>query len=374
MSSNSSSRHQSIVISALIAIALLAWIASGYIFESPRTEADRLRREDPVMHVTVRHSVARETTRTITVSARTEPDRVLELKTETEGRVMTIGAARGVVVPVGQNIVELDMRDRHSRLAETEALIRQRQLEFEAAERLRGDEFLSPAELAAREAQLVAAQAARDQITLDIERTAISAPFDAIVLDRLVEIGDYVAVGDPIAQLVDADPIIVVGNVNERDVGALAIGSTGTASILGSSPLAGRIRYLAPVADEATRSFRVELAVPNPGMSLVAGTSAELMLGAEKIKVHSVPPSVLNLSLADDGTVGVKIVDETSRVRFVPVEIIESTTDAILVSGLPDEARIIVIGQGYVVDGQRVVAEEERAAAALTQAQNERPY
>jgi multidrug efflux system membrane fusion protein len=347
-------------------------MASGLRNGPQDTESGPRAAAETTMHVTVRHSTARTTTRTITVSARTEPDRAVELKAETEGQVVAIGADRGAVVTGGQSIVELDIRDRRSRLAEAEALIRQRRLEFEAAEQLRGQQFISPSELAGREAQLVAAEAARDRIQLDIERTRINAPFDALVYDRLVEIGDYVGIGDPIAQLVDADPIIVVGNINEADVRALQTGNPGTAKILGGPTLDGRIRYLAPVADESTRSFRLELAVPNPGMALRTGTSAELMLGAETVTVHAVSPSVLALSLADDGTVGVKIVDDADRVRFVPVDIVESTPDTILVTGLPAEARIIVVGQGYVVDGQAVVAEVEESA--LTQAQNERPY
>jgi len=373
MTGNTNSRRNSILIAAAVAIAFAAWILSGVPGGVPDSGSSADSAREASMRVSVRYSKARETTRTITVSARTEPDRAIELKAETEGRVVAVEAERGAVVSVGQNIAELDMRDRNSRLAETDALIRQRQLEFEAAEQLRGQQFMSPAELARREAELVSAQAARNRIALDIERTTIGAPFAGLVQDRLIEVGDYIAIGDPIAQLVDVDPLIVVGNVNERDIEALAVGDQGKASILGGPPVTGRIRYISPVADETTRSFRIELAVPNPDMQLRAGTSAELILGAETVEVHAVSPAVLALSLADDGTVGVKIVDDADRVRFLPVEIVQSAGDAVLVSGLPTEARIITVGQGFVVDGEAVVVEEEKTAA-LTQAQNERPY
>lgn len=370
MSGISNSRRNSILLAAAIAVGLAAWILSGIGTSPQEPEAPTRAVGDGAVRVTVRYSAAIETTRTITVSGRTDPDRSLELKAETEGRVTSVGVERGAIVAAGQTLVELDMRDRQSRLAEAEALIRQRELEYEAAERLRGDQFLSPSELASREAQLVAARAARDRIVLDIERTNIRAPFDALVYDRLVEIGDYVAIGDPIARLVDTDPLIVVGNLNERDVGAIEIGTAGTAAIQGGPAIEGRVRYLAPVADESTRSFRIELAIPNPGMTLRAGTSALLSLGAGTIKAHSLSPGLL--TLADDGTIGVKIVDNADRVRFIPAEIVESTDDGVLVTGLPDEARIITVGQGFVVDGQAVIPSE--AAPALTRAQDERPY
>lgn len=325
------------------------------------------------MRVTVARSRAIPTTRRITASARTEPDRSIELKAETEGQVISTGVGRGEFATRGSAIVELDMRDRQARLAEVDALIRQRELEYEAAQRLREQQFLSAAELAGANAALVSARATRERIELDIERTRIRAPFDAIVYDRLVEIGDYVGIGDPIAQLVDVEPLIVVANVNEREVGSLAVGSAGKARLLDGIEHDGTVRYLAPAADESTRSFRVELAIPNPDRDLPVGTSAELVIGAEQIMVHEVSAAVLALSLADDGTIGVKTVDDSNRVHFVPVEIADATpAGAVLVTGLPLEARIITVGQGFVTEGQTVIPQEE--AAALSQAQNERPY
>jgi multidrug efflux system membrane fusion protein len=360
MSMSAASRRNSILIAAAIAIALVAWIASGLVTGVSGPEERVAAGEQAAMRVSIITSRAEKTARKITVSARTEPDRTIELKAETEGVVVAIGAERGALVTAGQHIVDLDMRDRRARLDEAEALLRQRQVEYEAAERLRGDQFISEADLAGVEASIVSARAMVERIELDIRHTAITAPFDAVVYDRLVEIGDYVGVGDPIAQLVDTDPLIVVGNINERDVRKLTVGGTGTASVLGGPVLTGTVRYLAPVADESTRSFRVELAIPNPDRDLRAGTSAELILGAEEITAHSLSAAVL--SLADDGTIGVKTVDSSNRVHFVPVEIVSSTAQGMLVTGLAPVVRIISVGQGFVTEGQTVIPVEDSDA------------
>jgi multidrug efflux system membrane fusion protein len=354
------------------------WIASGLGDAPPETEARAQRGEGAAMRVSVRTSTAKTITREIVVSARTEPDRAVEVKAETEGLVVTIGAERGAFVAAGRPIVELDMRDREARLAETEALIRQRELEYEAAERLLDQQFISASEFAGIEAFLVGARAARERILLDIEHTAIAAPFDAVVFDRLVEVGDYVAAGDPIAQLVDTDPLIVVGNVNESDIGALAVGGAGIARVLAGPEIAGIVRYLAPVAEESTRSFRVELAIPNPGFALPAGTSAQLLLGGEEITAHT--RSAALLARPDDGTVGVKSVDANNRVQFLPIEIAGSTPEGMLVTGLPLEVSIISVGQGFVADGQVVIPVEDsadtsaRPSSELSATQNERTY
>jgi multidrug efflux system membrane fusion protein len=370
MSTSATSRRNSILIATGIALAFAAWILSGLGRGLPASEGGESESRTTAMRVTVRNSTAMATTRTIIASARTEPDRAIELKAETEGRVISIGAERGSIVKAGQAIVELDLRDRDARLAEAEALVRQRELEYQAAQRLHDQKFMSEAELAAADALLVSARAARERIALDISHTHVTAPFDAVVNDRVVEIGDYVSVGDTIARLVDADPLIVVANVNERDVGALQVGSLGQARVLGGSEVEGRVRYLAPVADESTRSFRVELAIPNPDFSRRVGTSAELILSAGEITAHELSPALL--TLADDGTIGVKTVDNTNRVSFLPVEIVGSSDDGILVTGLPADVTIITIGQGFVADGQAVIPVPE--GTELTQAKDERAY
>jgi multidrug efflux system membrane fusion protein len=217
---------------------------------------------------------------------------------------------------------------------------------------------------------LVGAEAARKRILDDIAYTNVKAPFDAIVQDRMVEIGDYVQAGDAVARLVDTNPMIVVGEVNEREVHELAVGSIGNARLVDDTIVAGTIRYLSPLADDNTRTFRVELAVPNPEGRLRAGMTAELRLAADQVTAHSLSPALL--ALADDGTVGVKAVDAGNRVEFYPVEIIDSSPEGILVTGLPSELRVISVGQGFVTEGQTVAPVVD--PAALSRSDDERSY
>lgn len=166
-----------------------------------------------------------------------------------------------------------------------------------------------------------------------------------------MEIGDLVRVGDPVATLVDLDPLIVVGEVNERDIASIQAGGAGTARILDGEVLEGSVRYISAVADAATRTFAVELAIPNPEQRWQAGLTAELRLYADTVRVHALSSALL--SLADDGTVGVKLVED-GRVRFYPVVIVGSAQDGMYVSGLPESVEVITVGQGYVTEGQRV--------------------
>ena len=88
-----------------------------------------------------------------------------------------------------------------------------------------------------------------------------------------------------------------------------------------------------------------------PGDS-AAGVSAEIRLSVERVPAHQVSPSVL--ALADDGTLGVKMVDEQDRVVFAPVQIAKADQNDVWLTGLPEEVRLIVVGQGFVTDGAKV--------------------
>lgn len=377
MNGKNTSRKNSILIAAGVALALAAWMLSGLLGNGstapqmrPAVDSASGSADERRMRVTVTHSTAMQIPREIVVSSRTEPNRQVELKAETSGTVVAIGAARGSRVTAGDEIVRIDMRDRRAQLAEAEALVEQRRLEHEAAQRLRGQNFVSEAQIAEAKARLVAAEAARERIALDIGRTSVKAPFEGLLQERLVEIGDYVASGDSIAYIVDTNPMIVVGEINERQVSSLAVGSPGRARLVDGSVIDGTIRYLAPVAADETRTFRVELAVANPEGRIRAGVTAEMRLAGEIITAHSLTPALL--ALGDDGAIGVKAVDEFNRVRFYPVELVGSSLQGALVTGLPANLRVISVGQGFVTEGQEVIPVE--GAAELSQSEDERAY
>ncbi|MBR9842912.1 MAG: efflux RND transporter periplasmic adaptor subunit, partial [Rhodobacteraceae bacterium] len=105
-------------------------------------------------------------------------------------------------------------------------------------------------------------------------------------------------------------------------------------------------------ADPETRTFRVEIHVPNSNLAIRDGQTAEIIIGAEGTKAHLVPQSALTLN--DDGTLGVRIVDEAGIVAFAPVDIQRDTKEGVWLTGLPDSANIITIGQEFVVQGVKV--------------------
>ena len=344
-------RYKSWFVSAGIVVAVTLWIASG---SSGNTE-DEDTAINPGVTATAKNAVrvrtqsAEEVMRTIVVNGKTAPARIAQLSAETDGRIEYIGADRGANLERGNLIVRMDERDRVARLAQAEATVKQREVEYEARARLKSESYVSEAQLQEALALLESARAELTRAQLDLQYMSVRAPFAGALQARKVEIGDFVARGDPIATFVDNRTVIVSANLSEFDARFVDVGDTAEARLATGETVHGRIRYVAPVADEATRTFVVELEVANADGKLRAGGTAELRVPAEKVFAHRISPSLLTLD--DAGNVGVKIINDAGKVEFVVADIALSSNEGIWIAGLPVTATIITVGQGYVADG-----------------------
>ena len=352
-------KYRSWLYSAGIAILIAGWLLSGQFGNSDDTTDERSAAIAkttiaPQSKVRVRTQIAEEVTRTIIVNGKTAPARVVELSAETDGRVESIGAKRGANIDRNTVIVRLDERDRSARLAQAEATVRQREVEYEARARLKVESYVSEAQLQEGVALLEAARAELTRARLDLDYMQVRAPFDGALQARAVEIGAFLKVGDPIATFVDNRTIIVSANVSEFDARFVHVGMTAKAILATGEDVYGKIRYVAPVADEATRTFTVELEVDNRDGAIRAGGTAELHIPAESILAHRISPSLLTLD--DAGNIGLKIINDSGKVEFVVADIVLSAGDGIWVAGLPETVTIITVGQGFVTTGSIVAA------------------
>ena len=346
-------RNRSWLYSGGIAVLITVWLASGSLGddESPVDDvnASATSIAAPQSKVRVRTQTAEEIVRTIVVNGKTAPSRIVELSAETEGRVDFIGAERGANVAQGGIIAKLDERDRSARLAQAKATVKQREVEYEGRVKLQSESYVSEAQLQEAIAQLEAAKTELRRAELDLEYMVVRAPFDGALQSRVVEIGDFLKTGDPIATFVDNRTIIVAANVSEFDARHVVVGESAEARLATGEQVRGTIRYVAPVADEATRTFAVELEISNQAGQLRAGGTAELFIPAETVYAHRVSPSLLTLD--DAGNVGIKIINDDGEVKFIVADIALSTSSGVWLAGLPETATIITVGQGFVTSG-----------------------
>lgn len=367
-------RHRSWLIAGGLTALIGLWLLSGQFNggqEAAASASPPPASETRRTSVRVRTQSAETVTRTIVVNGKTAPARVVEIAAETDGRVEYVGADRGSNVSRGGIVVRLDERDRAARLAQARATLKQREVEYDARERLKGNSYVSEAQLQEAVALLETARTELTRAELDLGYMQIRAPFDGALQARHVEQGDFVKRGDPVATFVDNRTIIVSANVSEFDAGHVTVGEQADARLATGETVHGRIRYVAPVADEATRTFNVELEVDNGDGRLRAGGTAELRIPAEEVLAHRISPSLLTLD--DAGNIGVKIIDDEGTVDFVVADIALSSSDGLWIAGLPQTATFITVGHGFVADGAYVnaVPESDVETAVAIKAANE---
>ena len=351
------------ITAAVIALATVLWFVSGALTagEGPTehpslAEAnERARAEVGDMPPTsvrgrVIHAVALP--ERVKLRGRTENKRTVEVRAETSGRVVERPVERGTQVAEGDLLCRLAVEDRNARLAQAEASVEQARIEYEGSLRLQDRGFNSETAIAQAKARLATAQAQREAAVLDVQRTAVRAPFAAVVEDAPLEIGDYAQPGTVCASLVDLHPMLLVGSVSERDVSRFGIGANADGQLMTGQTVSGPVSFVGQQADRGTRTYRVEVTVPNPDYALRSGITTEIAIDVGAVEAHKISPAVL--ALDDAGNVGVRIVDAENRVRFQHVAIVADADDGVWVRGLPAVTTLITVGQETVVAGERV--------------------
>lgn len=341
-----------------ILLAGVAWIGSGMLSgqgaDTPNAIADQAaeQQEAPPVAVRVQNSVAQPFQSDITLQGRTAASRMVDLRAEVSGRAEDILVLEGQPVEAGQPVLQIAINDRAARLDQARAALEQRRIQVEAARQLAKQSFGTQVRLAEAEAQFQQAKADVVRFELDLANTRVKAPFDGVLDTRSVDVGTVLNVGDKLGTIVDLDPLKVTGQISERNVGDVSIGMPGRVVLSDGTAVTGEVSYVASVSDANTRTFKIEVLVPNPDSDILAGLAAQLKLPAGQRMAHAVPPSVL--TLAADGRIGVKAVDQDKVIKFWPVEILDDGPEGTWISGLPTEATIVVVGQDYVAEGQKV--------------------
>lgn len=349
--------RRSVIIAAAFAVLAMAWILSGQFDRTrqpaqadTKPAAEAAGRSLPA--VRVRIIVPRRLDRARIVNGRTEASRVVDLRAELDGRIVEIGAREGDTVKRDAVIARIATEDRKARLAHAAALLKQRELEYQAAIRLSKRGFRANTKLAEARAYRDSALARLARMRIDLRHTVVRAPFDGVLEFRTTEVGAFVKVGDTLARIVDLDPVLVVGHVSERGIADIAVGAKGRAVLADGARLQGIVRFVGSVADPQTRTFKVELEISNQDLAVRAGVTAELSLPRPPILAHKISPALLTLN--DAGLIGVKIVEAGDIVRFVAIEILGNAIDGIWIGGLDERVRLITVGHEFVETGQRV--------------------
>lgn len=343
----------------VILIVVVLWIGSGLFGGSKNTDDAQAKTSDiPRVQVALLHEVERNAT--ITIRGRTQALHAVEVKAEVEGAVQSLHFERGDHVKKGQVLCEIKTNDRIAKLDQAKAMVAQTAKQHDVDLDLAKNGFRSKIQVAQSAAQLEAARAQERTMQLQLANTKMTAPFDGIADDRFVDVGDYMRVGDKCALIIAPEPFLAIGTVSEQQVGQINKGDPATATLVTGETVAGHVRFVASKADDTTRTFRVEVELPNPDAKLRDGVSADIHIPVRQVMAAKISPGILVLD--DNGVVGVRTV-VNGIVRFKPVQIISDGPDGMWIAGLSNGTTVITVGQEFVNDGQRVKAVRAGAKA-----------
>ena len=259
-------------------------------------------------------------------------------------------------VQKGEIIAVLSDEAREAQVAQAQAVVTQKRTELEAKRTLILSGTLPRLQLVELEAQLKSAEAALAVAQAEQDRGVVRAPWSAVVHDVAVEVGQaaFSMAGREIASLVALDPMLAVVEVAERQLAGIKVDAVAEVRLVTGERANGKIRFVAKTASPTTRTYRVEVELPNADGKIPDGITAEVVVPLAPVLATRVPRSAVTFSSAGD--LGLRVVDANDVVEFTPVGVIEDEQSYMWVTGLPDRTRVIVQGQDFVREGQTVDA------------------
>ncbi len=347
---------RSYLIAGSILGVVLAFFVIGTVLRAlapkPKTEASATaaKAEDPLVKVAVIAEVMRPYT--VSVRGRTDANKTVIVRSETAGPVASTPAREGSFVPKGTILCRLSVDARQASVDQARANLKSRQLQREASERLAAQGYRSQTQVLQDQANLDAASAAVRQAEVLLGQVNIRAPFSGVFDSREAEVGTFLAPGGACGTMIQLDPLVIIADVSEAEVGSLKTGAPATATLVSGEVLSGRVRSVGRNADAATRTYRVEIEARNPGGRSRSGLSADVKVSVGTGPAMLVPSATLVLDAA--GRQGIRYIRQDGRVGFAPVTVQDETPEGIWITGLRGPAQIIVVGQSYVSEGQKV--------------------
>lgn len=353
----------------VVLIAASLWVGSGeFAFvgssENAAKEQEPAAETKPADEVFLRTVAAikpdfKDHAREIRVSGVTGPDKMVVLAARTAGVIDSLNIEKGQIIQADTLVMTLEGPELSAAVVNAETVLAQITRNAAVTEKLYASGNTTETKLIADRSAVASAKAGLSQAMAVADRLKLQAPFTGFVDAVLVEKGQWLTAGTPVASILALDPIVVQAEINELDIGYLSVGDKATVRLVNGKKLEGTVRFVALDASQKTRTFRVEVALPNPDRKIPSGMTAEVSLYAAPVRSVKVPRSIITLSEAGD--LGLRVVNADNIASFAAVELIDDTPGGLVLAGVPEGSRIIVSGQDLVKDGDEVLVKDATA-------------
>ena len=297
-------------------------------------------------------SVAESQTVRLAVRGQTQANRIVRVKSELSGKIEALPGVKGERVKKGDLLCRIAIDTRRNEYDQALAELTSAQLEFDGFVDLNRKGLQSQVIVAKARAALEQSKTRAKQAELALAKTELVAPFDGVVSEQSVEVGDFLSPGATCVSLMEIDPLLVAGQVAEKSVLKLSLGDEVEVNLITGQSLTGTVSFIGHAPDQKTRTFPVEVTVANTGADIRAGITAEMNVPVGVEEVHLISPA--SMVLNDLGEVGVRLVDDESRVHFARADVVGESPRGVWVKGLPRSINLITVGHEEVFDGQIV--------------------
>ena len=337
----------------ILITGFLLLLGSTLLFLREDNVDDELVIKETKKEVVVKKLIKKKFEKKLKFSGFTEASRIVILKSQVEGKISSKFFEKGKAYKAGAQLILIDPEDKIAKLKEMEALLNQRKKEYEVAENLFNKGFRSEVKLSESRTNFEKALALYEKSQVKLNNTKIYVPFDSIVEDSYVELGDYLKKGDPIARVVDLDPIFITINITEKEIDKIKKGQKASIKI-SDSLYEGKVNYVSRTSDKLTRNFKVQIELSNKNNNIVSGLSSEIQIGTENDSAFFISSSLI--SLDNQGILGVKVIIDNT-VSFLPIEVLSDVGNGYwikLKKNIAEDILIITQGSEYVIDGDLI--------------------
>lgn len=279
----------------------------------------------------------------------------VDLVSEIDARVVGLNFEEGVPVEAGQWLIQLDKRKLEASLAEMRARYDLAKANLERSANLLARQTISQQDYDQAAAEFDSAGALLLLAEEQLADATIVAPFNGVMTERLISLGQFTSRGEVLASLVAVDPLELHFNVPERTIGQLSLGQSIAFSVEAypGSTFHGQVAFLSPRVDQRSRTLLVKARVANADHRLKPGMFGRLELAfTAREKALVIPESAL--SYADDKST-VVVMNAEDRAEFREVEVgLRLAGEAEILAGLEAGERVVVEGFQKLGPGSRI--------------------
>lgn len=262
----------------------------------------------------------------------------------------------GQTVKAGQALFKLDGRDVGLQQAAAKSQLDKARMDFERAQQLKAQGFVSQSNVDQYKAALDAAQS---QYSLSANQggyTVLTAEKAGVITAVNAEVGQVVAAGTPVAKLAEQGEREVLVSIPESRVDELRKADKLTVSTWAAPDrkFDAKLRELAPDTDPVTRTYAARIAIDSPDDSLRLGMTANVTLpNAEARAGISLP---LTAIYDVDGQPKVWVVDvKTQRVSARPVQLAGTNNDRVLIASGIRAGETVVTAGAHLLHADQLV-------------------